>query len=399
MKEPSRAPGILRPGASGWELWRAGPPAEKLDTSLPYPQKLIVAPPTHSLLALPLWISPNGEPEEIVELELASRHLFRKGQALSVIELERNQDRVLVLGILGSDDPTLEEPIKQAYSFEIPACLFHVENADVVLWKEDAKICYAYYRNGHCAYFSTSGEETLSGALADVIVRGAQRLQAEEILPNLPSRALVSGDFTPSEANILSHHTGWHVELTQDLPPKLPAIASDAAPPAARLRRVRQKQLKKTGQFAGIAAAIYALVLLAVGILLFVGYSRLTKAKSEVEALRLSAGEARAAVERWRAIRPAVDPKLYALDLLAAVAAALPAETVRVTSFNFEGRQLTVTGEASEVAQTYEMMERLKNSPALSEFDWTAGPPDIASKNVVRFQFQGRSPDAVADTN
>ncbi len=399
MKEPSRSPGILRPGAYGWELWRSGPPAEKLDASTPYPHKLIVAPPTHSLLALPLWISPNGEPEEIVELELASRHLFRKGQALSVIELERNQDRVLVLGILGSDDPTLEEPIKQAYSFEIPACLLQVEKADVVLWKEESRICYAYYRNGRCAYFSTSGEETLSGVLADVIARGAQRLQAEEILINMPSRALVSGDFSSAEAKILADHTGWHVELTGELAPLLPAKPSDAAPPAARLRRARQKQLKKTGQFAGIAAAIYAVILLAVGAALFAGHSRLKKSKSEAEALRPSAEQARTAVERWRAIRPAVDPKLYALDLLAAVASALPAETVRLTSFNFEGRQLTVTGEAAEVAQTYEMMERLKNSPALSEFDWTAGPPDIASKNVVRFQFQGRSPDAVTDTN
>jgi hypothetical protein len=399
MKENSRSPGILRPGAQGWELWKAGATPERLPENAPRPQKLVVAPPTHSLLALPLWVSPHGAPEEIVELEFSSRHLFRRGQALSVIELERSSDRVLVLGVLGSDDPALQEPIKQAQTFEIPARLLPADLADVVFWKEDGRICYAFYRNGQCAYFSTTGEEVLSRELSDAVHRTALRLQAEEILATIPARAMLAGPFQEAEQEILKSRTGWSVEMQEELPPRLPTVPSDVAPPEARLRRDRQRQLKRTGRVAAIVLSVYAGILLIVGINFFAGQTRLNAARREAQALAQPAEEAKDAVERWRLIRPAIDSKLFALDLLAGVAAALPAETVRLTSFTLEGGQLIVAGEAAEVSQTYEMLERLKNSPALSEFEWTAGNPDIASKNNVRFQFQGRSADATTDPN
>ncbi len=402
MKEKTSSRAILRPGNSEWELWKTsakGGVLEKLPNAGQRPPRLVVASPTQSMLALPLWVSPNGNPTEIAELEFASRHLYRKGQTVGVVEIERNTDRALILCVLGSDDPALEEPLRHAETFEIPARLASPGENDVMLWKENGTVCFAFYRNKQCVYFSSSEEPRITGAFSQALARCAQRLQAEEILTRLPSRILFVGDFDEEEALALMAKTGWQIEKTGELPPALPATLSDIAPPLAVDRRVRLRKAKRFGQIVGILLAVYAVVLVVVLGLLFSDRSRVQSAERQAAALSQPAEEARTAVERWRTIQAAVDPKLFALDLLAGVAATLPGETVRLTRLNIEDGRLLVAGEAAEVAQTYEMLEKLKASPALVEFDWTARPPDIASQNTVRFEFEGRRPDATADTD
>ena len=402
MKEKSSSRAILRPGDADWELWKSpskGGAPEKLPDAGQRPPRLVVASPTKSMLALPLWVSPNGNPTEIAELEFASRHLYRKGQSVGAVEIERNADRALVLCVLGSDDPALEEPLRHAETFEIPARLANPGENDVLLWKENGTVCFAFYRDRQCVYFSSSEEPRISPPFSQAIARCAQRLQAEEILTRLPSRVLVVGDFDEAESRILQTKTGWRIEKAGELPPALPAKLSDIAPPLAVERRVRLSKAKRFGQITGILMAVYAVVLVVVLGLLFADRAKLQSAESEAATLRQPAEEARATVERWRTIQAAVDPRLFALDLLAGVAAALPGETVRLTRVNIEGGRLIVAGEAADVAQTYEMLEKLKVSPALADFEWTARPPDIASQNTVRFEFEGRRPDATADTN
>jgi len=402
MKEKPSSRAILRPGDSDWELWKTaakGGALEKLQNPGQRPPRLVVASPTHSMLALPLWVSPNGNPTEIAELEFASRHLYRRGQTVGVVEIERNADRALILCVLGSDDPALEEPLRHAETFEIPARLANPGENDVMLWKENGTVCFAFYRNRQCVYFSSSEEPRISAPFCQALARCAQRLQAEEILTRLPSRILFVGAFDEEESQILMARTGWQIEKTAELPPALPAKLSDIAPPLAVDRRVRLRKTKRFGQITGILLAVYAVVLAVVLGILFSDRARVQSAERQAEALRLPANEARATVERWRTIQAAVDPKLFALDLLAGVAATLPGETIRLTRVNIEDGRLIVAGEASEVAQTYEMLEKLRVSPALVDFEWTARPPDIASQNIVRFEFEGRRPDATTDTN
>ena len=79
----SRPDAVLRPAADGWELWRFPQKGEASCDSSPSAKSLsncrhpLLAVPTRSVLAVPLWISPGGEPRELAELELGSRHLLR----------------------------------------------------------------------------------------------------------------------------------------------------------------------------------------------------------------------------------------------------------------------------------------------------------------------------------
>jgi HAMP domain-containing protein len=147
-----------------------------------------------------------------------------------------------------------------------------------------------------------------------------------------------------------------------------------------------------------IVGSVYLALVAVMLLVLAVGEGRLRAAREMAEAERPQAEAAREESERWRAIRNAVDPSDFALDLFAAVAAALPAETVRFTQVSIGDGAIALSGEAAEVSQTYDMIERLKAADALSAYDWTAKPPDIAGRNVVRFEIEGRRADAISDS-
>lgn len=77
-----------------------------------------------------------------------------------------------------------------------------------------------------------------------------------------------------------------------------------------------------------------------------------------------------------------------------AVASAIPADHVRLTQYNLESGKLAIAGEASDVSQAYEFVERIKKNPLLQKYDWTNDQPQLAGKNKVRFQMEGALPDA-----
>ena len=93
--------------------------------------------------------------------------------------------------------------------------------------------------------------------------------------------------------------------------------------------------------------------------------------------------------DSWTALRPAIDPSTYPLDLLAAVAAPTEGGKVRLTNFNLELDRLQISGEATDVTQAYAFIEQLKKNPLLQEYEWTAGQPQLAGKNSVKFDMEG----------
>jgi hypothetical protein len=93
-----------------------------------------------------------------------------------------------------------------------------------------------------------------------------------------------------------------------------------------------------------------------------------------------------------------MDPGTYALDLLAAVAAPTGQGKVRLTLFSLEQGRLQISGEATDVTEAYNFIEQLKKNPQLQEYDWTAGQPQLAGKNSVKFDISGTRPDATHET-
>ena len=137
-------------------------------------------------------------------------------------------------------------------------------------------------------------------------------------------------------------------------------------------------------------AAILYLLLLAWGSGdLLIRQAALKRIQKEVAVVTTPAQWAIKESERWNALRPAIDPTTYPLDLLAAAAFPTEGGKVRLISFNLEQGHLQISGEATDVTQAYAFIEQLKKNPLLQEYDWTAGQPQLAGKNSVKFDMEG----------
>jgi len=115
----------------------------------------------------------------------------------------------------------------------------------------------------------------------------------------------------------------------------------------------------------------------------------LNRLRHEAASLSEPALRAKEASDRWITSRPAVDPSTYPLDLLAAAAVPTEGGKVRLTGFSMDQDHLQISGEATDVTQAYAFIEQPKNNPRLQEYEWTAGQPQLAGKNSVRFEMTG----------
>ena len=163
-------------------------------------------------------------------------------------------------------------------------------------------------------------------------------------------------------------------------------------------RSSRQRRSRLTGILL-IAALVYAILLALVAGDFAMKLMRLGRLRAEAAYLEVDAAAAREEILRWRQIRNAVDPQAYALDLLAAVAEQLQGDQIRLTMLSIEPGRLAVAGEARDVSQAYQFIEKVKHAPALADFDWNASQPELAGKQNVRFTMEGKQPDAQPDSH
>ena len=392
---------VLRPSPKGWELWRfpqKGLPVQDADASVKNvasAKHLVLALPTRSLLAVPLWISPHGVPLEIAEMELSSRHLLRRGAVVDALPILQDGGRFLVLAIASVDDDSALEYFSKAQTFELPARMIEPAGADIVLWREWEYLCFAFYRDAACVFFGATGDKMPDSGFCSQIERASLRLQSENVLKKAPQRLRLIGDFSFEDKVLLREMMKAEWEHVETLPvPVLPESACNPAPPAAREFIQKRGNLKRLAFLATIALAVYTLILLVVAADLLIHRIQLHRLNSELQSLESSASSSESLVNDWKKFRPAMDPTVFAIDQLAAVAAEIPGEKVRLTQYSSDNGRLTIAGEAADVSQAYEFAERVKKAPLMQDYDWTSRQPQLVGRNKVRFEMEGTRPDA-----
>ncbi|MEI6035346.1 MAG: hypothetical protein WCS65_13840 [Verrucomicrobiae bacterium] len=394
---------VLFPGADGWELWRfpekSAPKCEREPTekSVASAPNLLLALPTRSVMAVPLWVAGGGDPCELAELELAGRHLVRRDAEVRTLPVESSGGRSLILALSVGDDSVAAAYFSKAGFYDIPARLLDPGAADVAVWRESGFLCFGFYRSGRCVTFSASGEPSPGPAFCGLLTRLALRLRAEDVIPGLPAAIRLIGNFSEDDRSSLAAALRVEVELISPAPPpKIPAVLASVMPPAARRANERRATWKRFAVLASLAAAAYLLILAALGGDLAWKTIQLRKLKSEAAGRAPAAGEARKLMSEWKEFEAAVNPQHFALDQLAAAAAELPGEQVRLTQFSLDHGRLVLAGEAADISQAYQFLERVKKSPVLQDYDWTSRQPQLAGKNKVRFEMEGARPDAPA---
>jgi len=396
---------ILRPGPADWELWRFPQKGMPMCEENPSPQslasckKLLLGLPCRDVVALPLWLSAEGDAAELALLELTSRHLLKRTSAVQTLPIARHDARSLVLALATSDDAEAIARFPKARDFEISARLWNPSSADALVWRELDNLCFALVADGNVVFCSATGEPAPGPAFCGILQRAALRLKAEGIIPRLPATVQIIGAFDENERSSLAAALRADVRWLQDVPPpETPAEISNPAPPAARIAEQARSFRNRLAKLGLIAFAVYLLIAAVVGADLIIHRLQLESLRSQAAALAPAAEEARKSVTEWQEFRAAVDPTAFALDQLAAIARELPGDQVRLTQFSLENGRLLVTGEAADVSQAFALFEKVKSSPALQEYDWTSRQPQLAGRSKVRFEMEGARPDAKTDS-
>ena len=399
MKRPPES--VLMPGPVAWELWRfpqKGPPkceSDPADRAAGSAPRVLLALPTRSVVAVPVWVPAEADALELAELELSARHLARRETESRAVTVDSADGRTLVLALAVGDESPAAKWFSKAVCFDVPARLLDPGRADLVVWKEFGTLCFGFYRAGKCVAFSDSGEPAPGPAFCGLVNRIALKLRAEDIVAGLPASVRILGPFTEEERSSLATAFRAEVEwVNPQPPPKIPDPVADITPPSARRRRERGALVKRVAFIGAIAAATYATVILVLGSNLAVQTFRLKALEKEASGSAPSVEESKKLVMEWKEFQSAVNPECFALDQLAAVAAELPGDQIRLTSFTLDNGHLLIAGEAADISQAYQFLERVKKSPVLQQYDWTSRQPQLAGKNKVRFEMEGARPDA-----
>lgn len=419
---PQRDLLVLRPGENEnqWQLWKFPNKKEETpvlldDQTLPLAPsqktRLLVGVPTRDLLVIPLWISTEGNIQELIELELSSKHLLRRGMAegLKTIPLETQEGRILVVVLAPTSSPSVPTApyLKAADQFEASARLLPHQYADLLVWRELGEVCFGFSRKEQFVWFSGTNETMVTPATIGLIKRMTLRLEAESILQEAPRSLHIFGSFSEEERSLLKSFIGmsptaldskkynYYSELPQ---PILSTPPLDLPDEAARDKRLHQEKRLRLKRIIALIAFIYFCLLLLGGSVLFVKKWTLHYFQHRITTEQAAIEQANQVITQWQEFRPAIDPTAYPLDILAEIARQIHGEKIRlITLAGMEGR-LQIVGEATDVAQAYHFIEEIKKIPELQEYEWTSGQPKLAGKSSVRFELEGSRSHAKTST-
>ena len=98
----------------------------------------------------------------------------------------------------------------------------------------------------------------------------------------------------------------------------------------------------------------------------------------------------RATEAKWKALAPAIDPHYYPVEILLHLFDSLPAADVQITAYNQSARQISVDGEASTAALTYQFIDKIKKNQELGAFQFDMPAPRILPNNHAQFRLEGK---------
>ena len=170
----------------------------------------------------------------------------------------------------------------------------------------------------------------------------------------------------------------------------LPEPAGNLVPSAWKADTRRLQRAERIRQRLLLAAVIYLLCV--AGAFVYLAWL-----KREAQTIAVRYAAARPQLEqinsrerRWTALRQAIDPRCYTVEILYQAHRNLPTEEVRITEFIQSGGKWTVVGEAPSANLAIEYAEKLKNEKELEAWKITSAPPTILKGEQAKFSIEGQ---------
>jgi hypothetical protein len=162
--------------------------------------------------------------------------------------------------------------------------------------------------------------------------------------------------------------------------------APDLQPPHWKQERERAGRVGRLKHGGMLTAAVYAGLLILGGISVVFLKMRVSALDRTIAANAPRVAEIQASMKRWNALAPALDRRLYLIEILHNVCESIPSTDLRITSYDQSPREILVQGEAPSAALATDLNERLKARAELAGLRFNADPPQILANGRARFR-------------
>jgi hypothetical protein len=389
---------LVRCMNGNWELWNF--PASKraqfvrrIENPKAVGGQVVVALPLRQTVSYATWV-PTVDKQvvpEMVQLQLEKRGLVQRQSVASSLDiriLEVQEERSLVLATVLLPDLAPELAVENAVRFEPEAFTLPLPQDRLMVWRERQRLAVTISRGRDPIHFQVLSAEEVSNESVNEIRCILLQLESQHMINELLGLALW-GDFTDEEVELLQHGLALKTFRESLPPPSLPATASKLLPPQVSVLHEKARRRRRIRRI--IAAAVGAYLL---GILAIVGYifwqqNRIGQLQNQLDAERPTVTAIQGTADQWHKVEWAVDPKLYAVELLHQVADLLPPQGMRLTAFQIEKGKLVIRGEASTAAAAFKFDEDIKQNAALKLFRWDMKSPSLRPDGRAEFIIEG----------
>ena len=397
---------LVRCMNGNWELWNF--PASKraqfvrrLETPKAAGGHVIVALPLRQTVSYATWV-PTADREvvpEMVQLQLEKRGLVQKQNAASSLDvriLEVQEERSLVLAIVLLPDLAPELAIENAVRFEPEPYTLPIPQDRLIIWRERQRLAMTISRGRDPIHFQVLSTEEVSDESVNEIRCILLQLESQHLINELLGLA-IWGEFTDEEVERLQQGLALKTFRESVPPPSLPATASKLLPAQVSVLHEKARRRSRIRRLIAAAAGIYLLGILGIIAYIFWQQSRISQLQNQLTAELPTVTAVQGTADQWRKVEWAVDPKLYAVELLNQVASLLPEQGMRLTAFQIEKGKVIIRGEASTAAGAFKFNEDIKQNAALKIFQWEMKSPSLRPDGRAEFIIEGEPSVAKVD--
>jgi len=225
-------------------------------------------------------------------------------------------------------------------------------------------------------------------------------LEAGGMLAAPPRVVLYHDGAEPPNLSAWQASGGLPVESRPMPPPVRPTGSLECIPlPVQEVQKRRAVGRRRQKIALLLAAGYFALVLLVAAHTGWLAW-RTHALRAEVDGSADAVTQVEQTMNTWRELLPALDPRLYPIEVLYQVTAALPEDGVRLTLFQMSPREVMLNGEVTSIPVALRFQEAVTQNKNLAEFfDWTSDQVVPTGKGNFKFQMRGvsRVASATAD--
>lgn len=381
-----------------WELWtvpdgRVPQLVQRLRSPGQSPGPTVVALPAQQVLTFPCWVATEDRElaAEVVRLRLEQSGLVGRAAAGVPADfrlLTAREGRALAVATVLQSELPEHFAFEKAVRFEPSAFTLPLAQDRLTLWREAGRLSFAITRGRDPVYLQTASSAGLDAEFIQELNCVFLQLEAQGLIHPLPG-AVLWGDFTDDDAQILRKRFGFRVTIEPLPAPKLPAHRSRLLPAQVEALHARKRRRDRRRRL--LVGALVLYLGLVAGLVGYIWWERTQVGRLRVS-LAASAPTVRAiegTADRWRNLQWAVDPRVYPLELLNQIADLLPPQGMHLTAFELQKGKVTVRGEASTAPAAFKLAEDIKSKPELQMFNWQMPSPSLRPDGRAEFTIEG----------